>query len=135
MKELIHDYLFARAELVRVVPVDRWEIGVGQRIVLVAYSYRSLLWVDLVEQQAVVHVVFRMALDDLAFELELDDRYCLVHSSHEHCRTLQSRVVLEVFGQELRARIVAIGVDGESGERQEIDRITLFKRLDIGIAD
>ena len=40
---------------------------------------RTMLVIDAMQEIALLHVVFRVLLDELAFSLKLDDGDCLVH--------------------------------------------------------
>ena len=133
--KLIHDLLFARTEVVGVGDVEqRGQVLVEQLIHLSVEGDGACTRVDLVEHQAVVHLVFGMATDDLSFELELDDGDGLVHLGHELCGTLETRVVVEILGLPKSAGVVAIDFHGEVGEGEQVDAIAFLKGLDVGVA-
>ena len=136
MSKLVHDFLFAGAELVGVGDVEqRWQVLVEQFIDLAIEGNCAVFGINLIEHQAVIHMVFGMTTNDLTFEFELDDGDGLVHLGHQLSRTLQTRIVVEVLGLPDGARVIAIDLHSEVGERQKIDAVTLFKCLDIGITD
>ena len=122
--ELVHEVLFLLTERVGVVAVDGRQIGVEQ-----------VLFVQMIEHGSMVHVPLGVPAHGLSFEFELDDGDRLVHLRHELCGTCQAGVVLEVLGLPYRAGVIAVGLHGEVSERQEIDTVPFFERLDVGIAD
>ena len=128
--------MFAGAELVGVGDVEqRWQVLVEQFIDLAIEGDCAGFGINLIEHQAVIHMVFGMTTNDLTFEFELDDGDGLVHLGHQLSRTLQTRIVVEVLGLPDGARVIAIDLHGEVGERQKIDAVTFLERLDIGITD
>lgn len=69
-----------------------------------------------------------MTVDHRPFEFELDDGHSLVHLGRErHCFRAVERAVVVDLRAEHFAGIVAVGVHGERGKRQQVDAITLFE--------
>ncbi len=71
-----HALLFRR-EVVGMLGVHCGKIDRAQRPVSAADPHGFRLAVDFVQQQPVFHLVLRVPLDDLPFDLEQDDRDCL----------------------------------------------------------
>ena len=71
----------------------------------------------------------------LPLQLKLYDRHRLVHLRHQLGGARQARVVLEVFGLEDGARVVAVGLHGEVRQRQQVDAVAFLQRLDVRIAN
>ena len=90
--------------------------------------------IDLVEQQPVLHLVVRAALDDLGLDLELDDRHRFLHLRHEADFLRRKTAVGGNLRNELFARVVLVGFQRERGERQDADAVTVFQRLHVAVA-
>ena len=74
-----HDAVFFRRQFVGVLRINRRKIRRRQLVGLTVQRNRTLLPVNFVEHQAVVHIVFRMADDDLPFQLAQNDVNRLYH--------------------------------------------------------
>ena len=111
------------------------QISIGNRILITSHRDHPTSIVNLVQKQAISHLILRVAQDGLSFELKLDDRDGLVHLSHELRRACKARIILKILGLENCARITTISLHGKVGQRQQIDAIPLLEGLDIGIAD
>ena len=77
LHEARHDVALGGRELVGVVGVERGEVAGGEVVVLARdadLAVRAVGEVELVEQKAVGHVELGMAPDELALQLEHDDR-------------------------------------------------------------
>ena len=76
-----------------------------------------------------------MAQDGLPFQLELDDGDGFMHFGNQTGRALHAAVVFEIVYLESFARVSTICVERKRSEREKVDRVILFERLDIGITD
>ena len=86
----------------------------------------------MVEQQAVVHLELGTAADDLAFQLELDNRYRLIHLRDQADRLFIERGVGCIrLRHEQVARIIAVHIHCERGQRKEVDAVAVFQRRQI----
>ena len=81
--ELVDDGLFFGGQYVRVVRGYGREESVEQRVIDAVKRDDAARVIDLVEQQAIFHLVMRTTLDELAFELELDHRHGFLHLRHQ----------------------------------------------------
>ena len=76
----------------------------------------------------------RATFDDLAFQLELDDRHRLLHLRHEADFLAGERAFLRNFRDEQVARIILVGLEGERCEGQQTDTVAVFQRLHVAVA-
>ena len=138
LKNLLHRRsrhgLFFRRQYFRILRVDGREEGVEQRVFGAVELDHATLVIDLVEQQAVVHLVVRPALDDLGLDLELDDRHRFLHLRHEADFLRRKTAVGGNLRNELFARVVLVGFQRDRGERQDADAVTVFQRLHVAVA-
>ena len=133
--ELVHEQFLLRCQLIRMRRVDSRE-GVALQLILLAVKHDgALIVVDIVEQQTVLHLPSRVALDDGSLLLELYDGNGLVHeSSQTMCLLVKTcRVCRRDLRTEFLAGIVAVCLHGEGGKRHKIDAITLFQSGEVGI--
>ena len=80
--QLRHARFLLVREFVGRAPVHRRQVPVAQGVNLALDLDGTLLRVHPVQQPAVFEVERRVALDGLAFQLELDDRHRLLHARH-----------------------------------------------------
>ena len=111
------------------------QVAVGERVGSALYADGARREVNLIQQQAVVHLPLGMPLYGLPLQLKLYDSHRLVHLRHELGGARQARVVLEVFRLKDGARVVAVGLHGEVRQRQQVDAVTFLQRLDVRIAN
>ncbi len=75
-----------------------------------------------------------MPLRHLRLELELDDGDGLVHLRREALRAvIHQHLVARHARLELLAGVVAVGVEGESGQWDEVDAVTLLQGGQVGV--
>ena len=101
---------------------------VGQRIDLAFHLDCALSQVQVVQQQTVVHAKLRSAANNLTLQLKLQYRHRLVHLRHQVLRLLVHAIVGKLgLRKEECARVVAIDLHGEGGQRQEVDAIAILQ--------
>ena len=130
--EPLHDFLFVGRERVRVSWVNRWEHLVDELVIDAVHDNGALLEIDLVKQVAILEVETRVLLDELAFNLELNDGHGLLNLD----------VQLEVLRRQLRialkaerhARIVLVRAKRKRCERQDVDAIYVLEHRKVAIA-
>ena len=87
------------------------------------------------QKQAVFHVEFRTAADDVSFQFELDDTDGLVHLSHQTQRLIVVWVVLWVcFRTEEFAGVVGVSLHGKGGQREQVNTIAIFQSCQISVS-
>ena len=75
--QLIHDFPLCLRKLVRVIAVHCRKMFFLERIGLSSQFNGSVFVIHLIQQQAVLHLIFRVAADDLSLQLKQDDGDCL----------------------------------------------------------
>ena len=75
-----------------------------------------------------------MAPEDLGLLLELKHADGLVHAGGQAHRLLVYLLTFQQLGHELLARVVAVGLHSERGQRHEIDAVALLERGEVGVA-
>ena len=125
--QFLHQYRFFFRETVWVFRVDGREVAGTHLVFLAVDFYRTLFIIDVFEEASAVHLPFRMLLDELTLNLELDDGYRLMHL----CRKSGSLVVktgsaTAQLRQELGARIIIVGLHGEGGKRNEVNAVAFL---------
>ena len=130
--DLIDDQLLADRELVRVFAVDGREVHVLHRPDDAVHGDGLVFVVDLVEKEPVLHFIFGMALHPLAFQLELQDGGGLVHAC------VEGQVLAEGVGAALDGEGVeialAVFVDREAHERDQVDAVAVFEDVQVRVA-
>ena len=134
-RELVHQVLLLLAESIRIGRIKRRQVGIQKRVLGAVERDDATTEVDQVQQCTMVHTPLGVTTYGLPLQLELDDGDGLVHLSHQLGTTRQAGVVLKVARLPYGAVVVAVGLHGEVGKRQQVDTIALFQRFDIRIAD
>ena len=133
--QFLHDGLFLGSEFVGMLGVYSREIGVQQFIFLALDLDDALVEVHLVKQQAVLHLKVGAALDGGSLEFELDDADGLVHLGHELRRAGSLGILgAAVLGNEALTRVIAIGVDGKCGQRQQVDAVAVLEHAVVAVS-
>ena len=121
-------------QLIWMFPVNRREFCIQHRIFFsVRKCNYSLYRIDPVKQTAVFHMKFSVSVDKLSFQLELNDRNCLMHLLTQfffQCIIIGSSLHLKCI-----TRIIFVNFHGKSSERKHIDSITVFKNIKIAISN
>ena len=126
----LHDIFLLRTQRVRILRIDGREIGVPKRISPPVQLDRPGIVIDLLQEIAVHHVVFRPSLHDLAFDLELDDGDCLVDADI-HLPLLPGQLSL---GLEACARVISVGLLGKCRQRKQVDPVPFLQNIQISVA-
>ena len=135
MVQSLYQQLLGLGQAIGTFGVDGGEVVAGELVCLPVKGNRSFLIVDEIQQLAVGHVPFRMLVGQLCLQLELQNGNGLVHTGGEHAGLgVHHRIAAQCAGQEFLAGVVAVGVEGEGGQWDEVDAIALFERGKIGIA-
>ena len=91
--------------------IHRREVGVEQFILFALNLDYTLRQVHLIQQETVLHVKVRTALDGSGLQFELDNADGLVHLCHKLCGAGSLRILgATVLRQEALAGVVGIGV-------------------------
>ena len=104
--DVVYELVFFRRQRVRVLGIDRREVLGLQFIRLAIESDDAFFPINLVEQQAVVHIVVGMAVNGLTFQLGHDDVDGLDHG--------------------LNAVVLFIRLQGKEGKGPKADAIAAF---------
>ena len=131
--QAVHHLALQRRERIGIGRVNRREMAAAQRIRLALDVHRAGLEVDAVQQAPSLHVVLGMAREQLALELELQNRRRLVHARQLHLVLVH--VLAVVLRAELGARIVGIAAHGQRSERAQRDAVANLERLQIAVLD
>ena len=133
--ETIQNVLFFLGQRVGVLGVDSREIGVGQLVFLAANLDGALCKIHLVEQQATLHLVLGMTLDELSFQLEHHHRDRLVHLGSQRGIDRVELVFVQHVRHEALARVVCVGGCREHGQRSQVDAVTVLQAVKTVVAD
>ncbi len=131
-REPVHDVLLGLAQPVRVIRVDRRKKAIQHRIGLVIDRDHLLVIVNLVEQQAVIHVKLWPPHDELPLQLELDHGDRLVHALFQHNINLADLVSVMVDREEL-AVVIRVGAHRQIRQRNQIDAVIILQRVEIAV--
>lgn len=127
--ELAHQGLLLPGELRRVGGVDGGEVRIPQGIFLAVHRERALFPIHTGEHIPVIHMILRMAVDGLPFQLEQDDADGLMHA-----RVKVQVARLEGFLRQL-ARLEdgsvarAVLLRGKQRKRQQVDAVAIFEHV------
>ena len=98
---------------------------VKQFIGLVANAYRSLLIIDLIQQDTVIHFKLGIPFHDLGFQLELNDRNGFVHFFDQ----LVIRSLVFGLGLKQVTGVISILFHGEGSQGQKGDAVSVLPIL------
>ena len=110
------------------------EVAVVHGVLLAVDAAYLPLKVDGLDEAAVLHLPLRAAVEDASLLLELDDANGLVHLCRQQQRLLVNLIVFQQFGHELGARVVAVGLQGKSGQGDEVDAIAVLEGGQVSVA-
>ena len=130
----LEHFLFFSRKFVRILRIQRREIRIAQGPCLAFYLNRARFKVNLIKQKAFFHLVFRMYLDSLPFNLELADCDCLMHS----CRKILVHRVKLVCIQNMRSekftRVIAVNLLRKRRKRSQVDSVSNLKHIEVIVA-
>ena len=121
-------------ELVGMLRVDSGEVARTHVILYTINGTYATFIVYMFQQTAVLHLPFRTTMEYLGFFLELNDGNGFVHLSCQAHILFFHRVAFQEFGLEFLARVIAIDLHSEGGQRHQINAISLFNSRQIGIS-
>ena len=90
----LHHLAFKRRERIWIGGVNRRERAASQRIRLSVDLHRPVFKINVVQNPSALHAVFRMAAEQLPFELELQNGGSLVHARQLHLVLVQLLAVV-----------------------------------------
>ena len=128
----VHHQLFPGAQGIGVLGVHGGEVGIQQGKLLPAHGANALFPIHLVQQEPVLHPVFRVGQDVLPLQLELDDADGLVHPGDDGLAVLVK--ILRLLGQEAGAGVVPISLQGELGQGAHVDAVAVFQKVVVVVA-
>ena len=110
-------------------------MGIPERIFFVAVLDGSFLEIDQVQEVAVVHPEFGIAVDHEFLLLELDDGDGLVQFGDQGQLRFGEGFVFVLPRAEKRTGVVGVGFHREGGQRQEVDAVAVFQGGKVRIAE
>ena len=132
---LIHKLTFFIRQAVRIGGIYRWKVRVTKGILLTFVDKDTTLKIYLLQQFTICHSKLRTAVDDLGFQLKLDNSDRLVHLSNQAQRFLIIMSIGKIhFRHENGARIISVSIHSKGSKRQQIDSVTVFKCSQITIS-
>ena len=135
MVELLHEDFFLIGQEVRIGRVDGREVVADQLVVFPVEVDGSLFVINQVEKVSALHVPLWVSVEDLRFQLELDDGDGLVHERRQAFGLVVYALGSAAqAGLEFLARVVAIGFHRECGQWDKVDSVAVFKRCEVGVA-
>ena len=90
----LHHLAFERRKRIRIGRVNRRERAASQRIHLSVDLHRPVFKINMVQNPAALHAIFRMAAEQLPFELELQNGGSFVHARQLHLVLVQLLAVV-----------------------------------------
>jgi hypothetical protein len=120
--QTIHAGALGSGQFVRICRIDGGEVGIKQRMDHALNLDRTRRWIDSVQQVAAPHFPLGMTTTDLALELELDDRNCLLHLRHQQIVAQSGAARRESCG-----RVARIDFARQFFERRDDQAVALFE--------
>ena len=77
--QTFHDIRFFRCKCIWIFRIHRREIHIEHLVLFAIHFQNAAFKINMMQKISFLQTKFRMALDDLPFRLELDDRDRLVH--------------------------------------------------------
>ena len=111
------------------------KIHIQHRIFLPWYHHSPLLKIDRFHQQAVIHLILRMPLDDLSLYLELKHSNRLMHLGHQPGIYHIIDILIQNLRCKTRTGIILIYPCRKHGQRPEINPIAILQHIKAVIAD
>ena len=135
--ELVDDRGFLRGQLIGIRRIHGREIGVLQRIDRAVDGDAAVCVINLIQQKAIFHAVFRMSENLLPFQLEKDNRDGLVHAGGEQLVLLGIMRGVRLRELHGKAGYVAVFVDliGKNREGTQRDAVTCLQNLEVVVVD
>ena len=130
--ETLHQFLFRRRKLIRILRINGREILVQKLIGLAFDGDGSLLIINEMKKHTVIHIKFRTPSDQLSFQLKLDDSNGLMHLHVE--RNLSRIMVIFRMNAKTFTRIIRISFNGKTCQRHQIDSVSIFQHIQIIVA-
>ena len=131
--ELIDELLLALGEAIGIRGIDRGERNVVRAVYLAAESDRPFGADELSEEEPSVHFIFRVTQDELALQLELDDRDGLEELGGNVA--VFRHAVGHVRREEVRAGIVAVLLHGEERERTDVQAVAVLEHIKVAVLE
>ena len=129
--ELIDELLLPLGEAVRVGGIDRGKRNIVDAILLSANLDRPVGTDERFQQQAALHSVFRVAENELSFELELND--CDGFENFGGHVAVFRHAVGHMGRQEIRAGIVAVLLHGKERERADVQTVAVLEHIKVAV--
>ena len=131
--QLVHEVGLLGSELVGLLRVDGGEVAALHLVGLAIDGAEVLIVVNGTQHAAVGHLPLGVAKEYLGLGLELQHGYGLVHLGGELLGLIVHRVARKQLWHELKARVVAIYIEREGGQRNKVDAV-LLDGAEVGIA-
>ena len=129
--QTLHHQLFIFRQRIRIARIHRREIHILHGIFLTVTYHGLLLVIDLIQQQPLFHIPFRMSADHLPFQLKLQDGDSLMHP-HIQLQITGVIIVIILDGKHTAIRL-GIGLQRKGGQRYQVDAIALFQSIQIAV--
>ena len=127
----LHHLAFKRRERIWIGGINRRERAASQRIRLSVDLHRPVFKINVVQNPTALHAVFRMAAEQLPFELELQNGGGLVHARQLHLVLVQLLAV--VARQKRLARVIRIVGGGQRRQRAQRNAVADLERFQIAV--
>src|SRR5574344_2840822 len=133
MMQLLHQQFLFFRQHIGMLGVDGGEPVTFHLVFFPVYHTYPFFVIHISEQGSVFHIPLWMLVEYLRFQFKLDNRYRLMHLGGEIYRLVVSLVILAYLRNKFITGIVGVGFHGKSGERYEIDSVSLFQGSEITI--
>ena len=129
--KLIDELLLPLGETVRIGGIDRGKRNIVDAVFFPVKCDRIVCADEFVEKEAPVHFIFRMTEDELAFQLELDDRDGLEELGGNVA--VFRHAVGHMRWEEVCTGVVAVLLHGEERERADIQAVTVLEHIKVAV--
>ena len=127
--------LLPAAELQGILWVHGGKIHVQHGKCLTVNDHGPLLKVNVGQQDPVIHLILRMALNHGALHLKLNHGNGLVHLGSQPRIHRIVNVLVQNLGHEPRAGVFLVYLGRKHGERPQIDAVTVLQHIEAVVAD
>ena len=77
--DVLDQRFFLRCKLIGILRIYRRQVDIFHIVGFAVQRDLLILIINLIQKQAIIHIEFRMTLDQLSYQLELQDSNCLLH--------------------------------------------------------
>ena len=131
----VHHFLFLFCQLIWIVRIYCWEVGIPQFVYCAVNFHRTVFPVNFIQNQTVFQMILRMRHNPLSFHFELADGNGFVHLRSQGLLNLVILVSFQNMGLEELAWVIAVHLLCKGSQRSQVDAISVFQHIKIIIAD